>query len=212
MVYQDRHYIWTVFFMKFRWLMWILLVFFTASCLLSVETLWTQHKLAEKTVRLHVVANSDSEEDQAQKLQVRDAVLKEVLQITESCSDAASAKREIALHMDEIREAAQKETDYGVQVSLGTEMFETRYYDTFTLPAGEYPALRVKLGKAQGHNWWCVVFPSLCTAATSDALERTAAVGGFDSAETELIEGGEEEYELRFKSFEWLQALLDWIS
>ena len=192
--------------------MWILLVFFTAMCLLSVETLWTQHRLAEKTIRLHVVANSDSAEDQAQKLQVRDAVLEKVAQITETCSNAASAKREIALHIDEIREAAQKETAYDVQVRLGTEQFETRYYDTFTLPAGEYPALRVNLGKAQGHNWWCVVFPSLCTAATSDALERTAAVGGFDSEETELIEGGEEAYELRFKSFEWLQALLDWIS
>lgn len=198
--------------MKSRWIMWILLVFFTAMCLLSVETLWTQHRLAEKTIRLHVVANSDSAEDQAQKLQVRDAVLEKVAQITETCSDAASAKREIALHMDEIREAAQKETAYDVQVRMGTEQFETRYYDTFTLPAGEYPALRVNLGKAQGHNWWCVVFPSLCTAATSDALERTAAVGGFDSEETELIEGGEEAYELRFKSFEWLQALLDWIS
>lgn len=198
--------------MKSRWIMWILLVFFTAMCLLSVETLWTQHRLAEKTIRLHVVANSDSAEDQAQKLQVRDAVLEKVAQITETCSDAASAKREIALHIDEIREAAQKETAYDVQVRMGTEQFETRYYDTFTLPAGEYPALRVNLGKAQGHNWWCVVFPSLCTAATSDALERTAAVGGFDSGETELIEGGEEAYELRFKSFEWLQALLNWIS
>ena len=198
--------------MKSRWIMWILLVFFTAMCLLSVETLWTQHRLAEKTIRLHVVANSDSPEDQAQKLQVRDAVLEKVAQITETCSDAASAKREIALHIDEIREAAQKETAYDVQVRMGTEQFETRYYDTFTLPAGEYPALRVNLGKAQGHNWWCVVFPSLCTAATSDALERTAAVGGFDSEEMELIEGGEEAYELRFKSFEWLQALLNWIS
>lgn len=198
--------------MKSRWIMWILLVFFTAMCLLSVETLWTQHRLAEKTIRLHVVANSDSAEDQTQKLQVRDAVLEKVAQITETCRDAVSAKKEIALHIDEIREAAQKETAYDVQVRLGTEQFETRYYDTFTLPAGEYPALRVNLGKAQGHNWWCVVFPSLCTAATSDALERTAAVGGFDSEETELIEGGEEAYELRFKSFEWLQALLNWIS
>ena len=198
--------------MKSRWIMWILLVFFTAMCLLSVETLWTQHRLAEKTIRLHVVANSDSAEDQAQKLQVRDAVLEKVAQITETSRDAVSAKKEIARRIDEIREAVQKETAYDVQVRMGTEQFETRYYDTFTLPAGEYPALRVNLGKAQGHNWWCVVFPSLCTAATSDALERTAAVGGFDSGETELIEGGEEAYELRFKSFEWLQALLDWIS
>ena len=80
--------------MKSRWIMWILLVFFTAMCLLSVETLWTQHRLAEKTIRLHVVANSDSAEDQTQKLQVRDAVLEKVAQITETCSDAASAKRD----------------------------------------------------------------------------------------------------------------------
>lgn len=197
--------------MKLRWFAWALLVFFTAACLLFVETLWTQHTLAEKTVRLHVVANSDSADDQAQKLLVRDAVLEKVAQITASCTDAAAAKREIALHMDDIQAAAEKETSYCVQVSLQTEPFETRYYDTFTLPAGEYPALRVNLGRAQGHNWWCVVFPSLCTAATSDALERTAAVGGFDSEETELITGGEEEYELRFQSFEWLQGLLDFL-
>lgn len=198
--------------MKFRCAAWFVLVCFTAVCLLSVETLWTQHKLAEKTVRLHVVANSDSDEDQAQKLLVRDAVLKKVSEITEDCSDADAARRKIVLHLKEIRKAAEEESSYAVQVSFGTEAFETRYYDTFTLPAGDYPALRVNLGKAQGHNWWCVVFPSLCTAATSDALEKTAEVGGFDSEETDLITGGEEEYELRFKSFEWLQAFIQWIS
>lgn len=198
--------------MKSRWMAWSILVFFTAVCLLSVETLWTQHQLAEKTVRLHVVANSDSEEDQAQKLLVRDVVLEQVARITAGCADADAAKKKITLHLGEIRAAAEEISSYDVQVSLGTEEFETRYYDTFTLPAGEYPALRVNLGKAQGHNWWCVVFPSLCTAATSDALKQTAAVGGFDSEETELITGGEEEYELRFKSFEWLQTLIQWIS
>lgn len=198
--------------MKIRFLVWCLLVFFTAACLLSVETAWTQRGLAEKTVRLHVVANSDSSADQAQKLRVRDAVLKTVSELTENCTNAEEAKREISLHLNEIRKAAETATDDPVGVSLGTEAFETRYYDTFTLPAGDYPALRVNIGRAEGHNWWCVVFPSLCTAATSDALERTAAVGGFDEAETELICGGEEEFELRFKSFEWLQGLLDWIS
>lgn len=206
------YYIWTVFFMKLRWMTWAILVFFTAACLLSVETLWTQRRLAEKTVRLHVVANSDSEADQAQKLYVRDAVLEKVSEITADCKDADDARGKIIRHLEEIRAVAETKSSYEVEVSFGTEIFETRYYDTFTLPAGTYPALRVNLGKAQGHNWWCVVFPSLCTAATSDALEKTAEVGGFDTEETELISGGEEEYELRFKSFEWLQALIGWIS
>lgn len=199
-------------FMKLRFISWILLVLFCAACLLSAETAFTQRRLAEKTVRLHVVANSDGEADQAQKLCVRDAVLKAVSELTAGCTNAEEAKREIALHLNEIRAAAETETAYPVEVSLGTEAFETRYYDTFTLPAGDYPALRVNIGEARGHNWWCVVFPSLCTAATTDALERTAEVGGFDSEETELITGGEEKYELRFKSFEWLKSLMDWLN
>ena len=90
------------------------------------------------------------------------------------------------------------------------EDFATRKYDTFTLPAGEYPALRIKIGKAAGHNWWCVVFPSLCTAATTEDFTTCAQAGGYDTAETALIKGGEEEYELRFKTLEWLQKLREW--
>lgn len=203
--------------MKSRIFLWLLLVGFTAFCLLSVETKFQQQALAEKTVRLHVVANSDSGEDQAQKLRVRDAVLKQVSGLTAGCRDAKAARQAIGENLDKIQKAAQEQllkenSPYSVEVSLGKEKFPTRYYDTFTLPAGTYPALRVKIGEAQGHNWWCVVFPSLCTAATADMVEEYAQVGGFDSQEAELITGGEEKYELRFKSFEWLQGFLSWIS
>lgn len=195
--------------MKIRIMTWIILVAFTAGCLGAVETLWTQERLAEKTVRLHVVANSDSEEDQAQKLAVRDAVLPVIAELTADCIDAQQAKEVLSAHLPEIRAAALSASGgQAVTASLTDEAFPTRNYDTFTLPAGTYPSLRIRIGASQGHNWWCVVFPSLCTAATSDALEQCAAVGGFDETETELITGGEEAYKIRFKCFEWLQDLI----
>lgn len=198
--------------MKIRFFSWIILVTFTALCLGAVETLWTQEQLAQKTVRLHVVANSDTEADQAQKLTVRDAVLPVIEVLTADCTNAQQARESIAAHLPEIRAAALSAAGgKAVSATITDEVFPTRYYDTFTLPAGNYPSLRIKIGEAQGHNWWCVVFPSLCTAATSDALEECAAVGGFDEAETELITGGEETYEIRFKAFEWLQKLIEFL-
>lgn len=196
--------------MKFRILAWVLAVFAAAFVLFSLENLILQRKLAEKTVRLHVVANSDSEEDQAQKLLVRDAVLREVTAWTADCSDASEAKRAIRAHLADIAQAASAVSDYDVRVSLGTEAFGTRQYDTFTLPAGNYPSLRVSLGAAEGKNWWCVVFPSLCMAATSDEVASCAEVGGFSDEETDLITGGENKYTYRFKALEWLQTLFSW--
>lgn len=171
-----------------------------------------QQSIAEKTLRLHVVANSDAQEDQAQKLRVRDRVLETVSALTASCKTAQEAKTVISENLDEITICAQallreEGSDYGVTVSLGVEQFDTREYDTFTLPAGSYPALRVNIGSAEGQNWWCVVFPSLCTAATSEAVEECAEVGGYEKAESTLITGGEKKYTLRFKALEWLKEL-----
>jgi len=195
--------------MKIRIAAWLVLVAFTAICLGAAETLWTQEQLAEKTVRLHVVANSDSDADQARKLAVRDAVLPVIAALTADCADARQAREVLAAHLPQVQAAALAASDgQTVTASLTDEAFPTRYYETFTLPAGTYPSLRIRIGAARGQNWWCVVFPSLCAAATSDALEQCAAVGGFDEAETELITGGEETYEIRFKAFEWLQELI----
>ena len=183
----------------------------------SAQTLLEQRSLAEKTVRLHVVANSDSEEDQAQKLRVRDAVLQCAERLTAHGINAKQARDVLAGHLSEIAQAAQRVLDaehstYRAEAFLRTEEFETRAYDTFSLPAGEYPTLRVNIGSAQGHNWWCVVFPSLCTAATAQDFTECAQAGGFDPSETALVTGGEERYELRFKTLEWLQKLRDWFS
>lgn len=201
--------------MKLRFFAWILIVVMMAYGLFAAETLLEQKALAAKTVRLHVVANSDSEEDQAQKLRVRDAVLLKVGALTSDCRDAAEARECIGTHLPEIVSAAQNVLDceqspYRAEAFLREEDFETRYYETFTLPAGVYPTLRVNIGRAQGHNWWCVVFPSLCTAATAETVEQCAEAGGYDSAQTALITGGEEEYELRFKTLEWLEKIRSW--
>ena len=197
--------------MKKRCFLWVLLVAFTALVLGSVETLWAQQTLAERTVRLHVVANSDSEADQAQKLRIRDAVLEEVSALTASCTDAQEARAVLSAHIEEVEAAASatmaaEEQPYPVAVSLGVEEFPTRDYDTFTLPAGSYPALRVSIGAAGGHNWWCVVFPPLCTTAAAD-VPASALAAGFDEEEVALVTEENEGYVLKFKAMEWWEAI-----
>ena len=144
-------------FLKFRVIAWLLLVVLMAFGLFSVQLLLEQRTLAEKTVRLHIVANSDSDADQAQKLRVRDAVLRCAGALTAQCSDAAEARSVLTAHLPEIEQAAQRVLDaehsaYRAEALLRTEEFETRVYDTFSLPAGKYPTLRVNIGSAQGQN------------------------------------------------------------
>ena len=117
----------------------------------------------EGVLRLHVIAASDSEEDQSAKLQVRDAILP-LFSKAESCEDARAF---LLSHGSEIQSTAEavlkaRGLDYGVQLSLGTETFPDRVYGDLLFPAGEYDALCVRLGPAAGHNWWCVLFPPLC--------------------------------------------------
>lgn len=173
-----------------------------------------QRALAAKLIRLHVVANSDTEADQALKLKVRDAVLEQVNALICECGDPAAASSVLRENLPLLEQrAAQVIAAEGfedaVSVTLELEAFPTRYYDSFTLPAGTYQSLRVCIGAAEGHNWWCVVFPSLCTAATTEELQRSAAAGNFSEEETAYISGGEEEYKLKFKALEYLQMLLD---
>ena len=200
--------------MKIRILAWLAAVFAAAYLLLGAESWLLQRSIAEKTLRLHVVANSDSDADQAQKLRVRDCILETVSALTAQCETAQEAQLVLEENLPKLQESAQtllrhEGSDYSVSVSVGTEQFGTREYETFSLPAGEYPSLRVKIGAARGKNWWCVVFPSLCKAATSDAARQCAEVGGYDDAESALITGGEQKYTLRFKTLEWLLHIFD---
>ena len=141
-------------------------------------------QLYEQVIRLHIVANSDSPEDQAQKLRVRDAVMDYLMPLLADAESKEDARNCILLNTSGIKERVvsllQAEgTDMGVHISFGEESFDTRYYDTFALPAGVYSSLRIELGDAAGKNWWCVAFPSLCVPAAGQTFDDVAASAGF---------------------------------
>ncbi|MCD8106942.1 MAG: stage II sporulation protein R [Oscillospiraceae bacterium] len=118
----------------------------------------------DKLIRLHVVANSDSEEDQREKLEVRDAVLAYVSGLTTGAESKTEAVEIITTHLEEITEVAESITSLSVLVTYETVLVDERVYDDFTLPAGYYDALCVMIGEASGKNWWCVLYPSLCVS------------------------------------------------
>lgn len=171
----------------------------------------TQDDLADKVVRLHVLANSDSEEDQALKLRVRDAVLARATELLEQSADRGEAETLLRGNLLELERIAAEEIqacgyNYPVTAQLTAAEFPTKEYDGFTLPAGEYLALRVLIGEAKGQNWWCVVFPPLCTAASAD-VPASALAAGFSQEEIGLITEENEGYILKFKAVEFWEEL-----
>lgn len=181
-----------------------------AACVISHQ----QSEFSEKVIRLHVVANSDTEEDQCVKLQVRDAVLQEAEQILKFADEP---KRALQDNLDSIRTAASDclmslGRDDTVAVRLGKELFPTREYDTFSLPAGVYESLRVTIGAGEGHNWWCVVFPSICLPAGSDDISIAAQTAGLTAGEIQLITTDTPKYEIKFKTIELLQEVKNFLT
>ena len=173
--------------------------------------LQTQTQLADRVVRLHVLANSDSEEDQALKLQVRDAVLDRAEALLTQSEDRAEAEALLREHLTDFEQVAEavitaEGYDYPVSVELEDTQFPTKEYDGFTLPAGEYLALRVLIGAAEGQNWWCVVFPPLCTTAAAE-VPAAALEGGLSEEQVGLITEENTGYVLKFKAVEWWEQL-----
>ena len=174
-------------------------------------SLHRQQALADRVVRLHILANSDSDEDQALKLQVRDRVLDRAAEILTESADRAAAERALRAALPELESLAADEIalrgyDYPVTAELADTAFPTREYDGFALPAGRYLALRLVIGAGEGHNWWCVVFPPLCTAVSSD-LAQTAMAAGLTEDDVQLITESESVYVLKFKSIELWESL-----
>ncbi len=173
------------------------------ACTLSLVAVSAeQHALASKLVRLHVIANSSSEEDQALKLRVRDAVLEAASGLTEDSLPASLPHLRLAAE----RAVLEAGEAYPVTVKLGPEEYGTREYDTFSLPAGEYLSLRVEIGAAEGRNWWCVLFPPLCFAS-SEEFEEEAASAGLTDADLELVRGSGQDIQIRFRILELIQKL-----
>ena len=178
----------------------LMAVFF---CLLAVGILnlaADRETLKNQVVRLHVVGASDSEEDQAIKLQVRGGVLDSLKETMQDVTNAEEAKAFLTENLAMIESAANRvlaEVGCGdtASVTLQTEEFDTRVYDTFTLPAGLYDALRITIGEGEGRNWWCVVFPSLCMPETTQGFADVAAGAGFSEELTGTLT---QDYEVRF--------------
>lgn len=193
-----------------RW-EWALLIAILVSFAWGTWADRTQQQLSDKVLRLHVLANSDSEADQALKLKVRDSVLETASAILADCPDRETAEQRLSAALPEIEDAARARIaaeggEQTVTAELRPTVFPTREYEDFTLPAGEYLALRVVLGEGEGHNWWCVVFPPLC-AETTSSLSQTAMAAGLTEEEVALITESDG-YQLKFKAVELWEKLM----
>lgn len=166
-------------------------------------------QIREKVLRLHILANSDSEEDQALKLKVRDRILAEsgdLFYQVESKEDAEQITQEnlaaiTAVAQDEI---ARQGYGYPVKAEITNMFFETRDYEGFSLPAGKYDAVRITIGEAKGQNWWCVLYPTLCLSAAEPSGEQLQVALGENGAD--IVEHPQE-YQFEFAVVEWFEKL-----
>lgn len=179
-----------------------------AVALLAGAVLEREHTdLAGRVIRLHVIANSDSPEDQTLKLQVRDSILACAADAYEPGDDIHTACQRLRDRLPVLQQAGERTVReqgyaYPVQVTLGSSRFPTKRYDDFALPAGEYTALRVVIGDGAGENWWCVAFPPLCLGSVTETVEDAAAAGHFTRRQVSLITGESEGYVVKFKALE----------
>lgn len=168
-------------------------------------------EIYEKTLRLHIPANSDSEEDQALKLKVRDAVielLREPLAGCKTKDDAVRVANEMSEDIERVSDKVISENgkDYKAQVTITEEYYPRRQYEGISLPAGNYTSVKIELGEADGHNWWCVLFPQVCTQ-TACADEILAEVG-FTANQIRLLTKQEDcEYVVKFKLLEIIESI-----
>ncbi len=190
----------------------VLLVTLMALSFLPVHG---ERDIYDTVVRLHVLANSDSDEDQALKLVVRDAILEVSAPLVEGCTTQSEATEALTAHIADLESAARAVIvaggdDYPVTVLLGEEDYPTRTYESCAFPAGTYVSLRVCIGEAEGQNWWCCLFPPLrlCAATAKEDNEDAFIQVGLTKDQYGIItETGKTKYKVRFKL---LEVLEDW--
>jgi len=192
-------------------ILFLCLTLFLSGLCFAVECSAEKMQLREEIIRLHIVANSDSNADQALKLRVRDGVNNYLGQILAGVDNADQAQKIISENISHIQAVAKEQlakegSAYSINVRLGEECFDIRHYDTFSLPSGVYTSLRIEIGKAEGKNWWCVAFPSLCMPATSEKFTEVAADAGFSDQLTESI-AKSDKIEIRFFFLDFLGNL-----
>lgn len=180
----------------------ILLIATLGMAILPTES---EARIYDDTLRLHILAASDSDEDQRIKYRVRDAVLTEYSQRLSELRSIDEAKEEVSTLLPEIEDfvnayLASLGVEDTARVTLTEEWYDTREYEDFTLPRGQYASLRIIIGGGEGKNWWCVMFPPMCLDIATDRAPADDAAIGYTDEEMRLIsEGG---YSIRFKLLE----------
>ena len=192
-----------------------LLCLATVLLFVGVMPIHGEAEIYDSVIRLHVLANSDSREDQALKLTVRDEILQVTTELLAECNDRERAKRILEANQELLEETAkaailQAGYDYSVDVQFDLERYPTRSYDQFCFPAGEYLSMRVCIGEAEGQNWWCCLFPPLCLGASTvseDRAEESFVEVGLSPSQYKIITQSEKPvYKVRFKLLELLQG------
>lgn len=195
-----------------------ILTVLTLICLLALSVLpiYGEEAVYDNVIRLHVLANSDSEEDQALKLQVRDAVLELCAPTLGQCRNREEAAQAVISLKDEIQNTTEETLrasgcDDTVTVTLSEEGYPEKQYESLCFPSGTYLSLRICIGEAEGQNWWCVLFPPICmsaaTASKEDTEEAFVAVGFTPEQYRIITETDEVTYKIKFKFLEFFESV-----
>lgn len=188
----------------------VLLILFLISNARSYATN-VSSGLSNNIFRLHILANSDSAEDQALKLKVRDAILEYMEALTITTEDKQSVIELSQAHKEDLKQVAEKIIhangyDYSVNIEIGNFYFPTKYYGNISLPAGNYDALKIEIGDSQGQNWWCSLFPPLCFVSVSsgvvDEKGEEYLKENLSNEEFSIVSEDSPEIEFKFKIIE----------
>lgn len=194
------------------------IIFMSLILILVFFPVHGEEKIYDTVLRLHVIANSDSDEDQALKLKVRDAVIHKADALLSDCAHRDEAAARIEKHRAELLSAARQVVknegyDYPVALDLGLEEYPEKSYGSCCFPSGEYLSLRISIGDADGQNWWCVLFPPLCLSAakTQQKSNEDAFISvGLNKDQYGIITQTQKTtYKVRFKILEVFKSVFD---
>ena len=182
------------------------------TLLIGILPTEAEGEIYDDTIRLQILANSDSAEDQKLKIAVRDYILSEYGERLHSCVEIGEAKEKITELIPVIEASVKNKLDewgysYRIRAVIGQEWYDTREYEDFTLPAGSYCSLRILIGEGRGQNWWCVMYPPLCLEMATESAPADDGVIDYTKEEILLIKSSK--YNVKFKILEEVSRLFE---
>ncbi len=191
--------------MKTKSIFFPIIALIFAALLSAIMPTEAEGALYKDTIRLHILAPSDSIEDQNLKLKVRDALLKEYSQALSEGESKEEAEARLRERLPEIKDFCKRIVtncgySYSVDIELSEEWYDTREYDSFTLPRGTYTSLKIIIGEGEGKNWWCVMYPPLCLELATEGAPADDGVGKYTDEEISLVK--RRGYNVKFKLLE----------